>query len=282
MAAMDFTVGKAILLFVGAGCAVSPARCTLAAARPDFELKSVPGILKFQSEKAWASEIVDGRYRLFNNVWNSKAIAGPYRQQVFVKDDRGRPIVGWVWSVQESQAPATYPEIQAGFSPWNGAVAPNSGFPFQAGTRKLMVNFDITIAATGTYDVALQSWVVSASRPTSSTITHEIVILVANQGMPVPGSLVARATVQDHGFAVYVDKNRRDAAGKNINSWTLMTLVADKPILRGPFDMGEVIHFLLRGGYLDGKSTIANVELGTDIMRGAGSAVVRDFAVTVE
>jgi hypothetical protein len=46
--------------------------------------------------------------------------------------------------------------------------------------------------------------------------------------------------------------------------------------------MGEVIHFLLRGGYLDGKSTIANVELGTDIMRGAGSAVVRDFAVTVE
>jgi len=282
MAAMDFTVGKAMLLFVCAGCAVSPAQCAFGAAPPDFDLKGVPGTLKFQSEKAWAAETVDGGYRLFNNVWNSKAIAGPYRQQVFLKDDHGKPTIGWVWTVQDSQAPATYPEIQAGFSPWNGAVAPDSGFPFQAGTKKLIVNFDITVTATGAYDVALQSWVVSAQRPSSSTITHELVILIANQDMPVPGSRVEQATVQGHGFGVYVDKKHRDAAGKNTNTWTLITFMADKPILRGPFDVSEVIDFLLKAGYLDGKSTVANLELGTDIMRGSGTMVIRDFSVKVK
>jgi len=278
---LELSLGNVMLVVVCAGCSLSPSGCSVGGVRPDFELKSFPGTLKFQSENSWAAEMVDGRYRLHNNVWNSKAIKGPYRQLVFVKEFKGKPSFGWVWSVKDSLAPATYPEIQAGFSPWNGEVVPDSGFPFQAGTKKLVVSYDIGLTASGKYDVTLQSWIVSALPPSKKTITDEVVILLANAGMPVPGERVAQASLQGHAWSVHVDENHRDAAGNNTNTWTLITLATDKPILRGSFDVGEVIDFLLKNGYLDPHAYVADLELGTDIMRGAGNAVVRDFWVSV-
>jgi hypothetical protein len=280
--ASGLSISHATLLFLWAGCSFSPASCYFGGARPDFDLKGIPGTLKFQSENAWAAETVDGRYRLFNNVWNSKAISGPYRQKVFVKEEHDKPAFGWVWSVPDSQAPATYPEIQAGASPWNGAVVPDSGFPFQIGTKELVVSYDINLAASGNYDVTLQSWVVSALRPSKSLITHEVVIFIANERIPVAGERVAQTTLQGNAFSVYVDKYHRDATGNNANTWTLISLLAEKPILRGPVDVGALFDFLLKSGHLDAQSYVANIELGTDIMRGSGSAVIRDFAVTVD
>jgi len=280
--ASGLSIGRTTLLFLCAGCSCSPASCSFGSVRPDFDLKGVPGTLKFQSENAWAAETVDGRYRLFNNVWNSKAISGPYRQKVFVKEEHGKPAFGWVWSVPDSQAPATYPEILAGSSPWNGSVVSDSGFPFQAGTKRLLVNYDISLAASGKYDVTLQSWVVSALRPSKSVITHEVVIFIANESIPVDGERVAQTTLQGNAFSIYVDKNHRDATGNNTNTWTLISLVAEKPILRGPVEVSTAFDYLLKNGHLDAQSYIANLELGTDIMRGSGSAVIRDFAVTVD
>jgi hypothetical protein len=158
---------------------------------------------------------------------------------------------------------------------------PDSGFPFQAGTKKLVVSYDFGLAASGKYDVALQFWIVSALPPTKNAITHEVVMLLANEGMPVSGQRVAQASLQGNAWSVHVDKNHRDAAGSNTNTWTLITLASEKPILRGPFDVSEVIGFLLKNGYLDASGYVANLELGTEIMRGTGNAVVRDFAVTV-
>jgi hypothetical protein len=98
----------------------------------------------------------------------------------------------------------------------------------------------------------------------------------------VAGERVAQTTLQGNTFAVYVDKNHRDVTGNNTNTWTLISLLAEKPILRGPVDVGAIIDFLLKNGHLDAQSYIANLELGTDIMRGSGSTVIRDFAVTVD
>jgi len=249
--------------------------------RPDFELKGFPGTLKFQAENSGAAELVDGRYRLFNNEWNSKAIVGPYRQLVFIKEENGKSLFGWVWKVQNGEASATYPEIQAGFSPWNGEVVPDSGFPFRVGTKKLVVSYDFNLAASGKYDVALESWIVSALPPSKNTITHEVVMLLANEGMPVAGERVAQTSMQGNAWSVYVDKSHRDAAGNYTNTWALISLVAEKPILRGPLDVSEVLDYLVKNGHLDGQAYVANLELGTNIMRGTGNAVVRDFAISV-
>jgi hypothetical protein len=66
--------GGTLILLLGAGC-------SLGGVRADFELKNVPGTLAFESEADWASALVDGRYRLLNNVWNKRATSGRYRQK---------------------------------------------------------------------------------------------------------------------------------------------------------------------------------------------------------
>jgi hypothetical protein len=59
-------------------------------------------------------------------------------------------------------------------------------------------------------------------------------------------------------------------------------LLAEKTILHGPLDIGQIIDFLLKKGYLSARLFIANLELGDEVMRGSGTTVIRNFAVTVE
>ena len=258
------------------------AACSTGGGRADFDLKQVPGSTVFESEKDFASTVVNGRYRLFNNVWNKGATTGRYRQKIFVNDDNGKTIFGWAWKWRDSSGVATYPEIQVGQSPWVGEAAPDSGFPFQLGTKKLIVSYDIALAATGSYNLAFEFWAVSAVPASKDTITHEIMIWIAGERLGAAGSEVGKTTIQGNTFAINLNKNHGDASGANANTWTIISLLADKPILHGPLDISQIIDFLLKNGYLESRLFIANLELGDEVQRGSGTTVIRNYAVTVE
>ena len=205
----------------------------------------------FASEQNYASTLVGGRYRLFNNAWNKGATSGRYRQNIFVSDDRGQPVFGWVWKWRDSSGVATYPEVQAGVSPWNGEAAPDSGFPFLAGSKKLVVDYDIDLQASGSYNLAFEFWAVSGEPVSKETITHEVMIWVASGGRPAAaGSEVAKPHIGGHGFSVDVQKNHGDSSGAHSNTWTIITLIADQPILHGPLDIGAVGDYLVESGLL--------------------------------
>jgi hypothetical protein len=59
-------------------------------------------------------------------------------------------------------------------------------------------------------------------------------------------------------------------------------LLADKPILHGPLDIGAIIDYLIKNRLLDQRLLIANLELGDEVQRGSGMTVIRNFAVTVD
>ena len=150
----------------------------------------------YESEKNFASTTVDDRYRIFNNGWNAKANTGPFRQKVFVKESNGKPIFGWAWKWWGGGTDvASYPEIQVGHSPWAGEVAPNSGFPFRVGSKKLVVDYDVSMRASGSYDLAFEFWAVSSPPVTKSGITHEVMIWLDENRLGPAGSLVATATI---------------------------------------------------------------------------------------
>ena len=258
------------------------AACSTGGGRADFDLKQVPGTNVFESEKDFASTVVNGRYRLLNNVWNKGATTGRYRQKIFVNDDNGKTILGWAWKWRDSSGVATYPEIQVGQSPWNGEAGPDSGFPFRAGTKKLVVNYDIGLEATGSYNLAFEFWAVSAVPPSKDTITHEVMIWIAGERLGAAGSEVGKATIGGNTFAINLNKNHGDASGANQNTWAIISLLAEKPILHGPLDIGLIIDYLLKNGYLDSRLFIANLELGDEVQRGSGTTVIRNYAVTVE
>jgi hypothetical protein len=225
---------------------------------------------------------VNGRYRLLNNVWNKGATSGRYRQKIFVNDDGGKAVFGWVWKWRDSSGVATYPEVQTGVSPWNGEAGPDSGFPFQAGTKKLLVNYDIDLQASGAYNLAFEFWVVSRLPISKDVITHEVMIWVASDNLASAGSEVAQATIGGHTFSVNLQKNHGDDSGQNQNTWTIISLLADKPILHGPLDVGAIIDFLIAKGLLDKRFLIANLELGDEVRRGSGMTLIRNYSVTVE
>jgi hypothetical protein len=96
------------------------------------------------------------------------------------------------------------------------------------------------------------------------------------------GSQVGKATIQGNDFTICMRKNHGDASGANENTWTIISLLAEKPVLHGPLDVGQIVDYLLKQKYLGAHLFIANLELGDEVMRGSGSAIVRNFSVTVE
>jgi len=256
--------------------------CSTGGGRADFELKQVPGSVVFASEQDFAWTTIDNRYRLFNNSWNKGASTGRHRQKIFVNDDNGKTVFGWAWKWRDSSGVATYPEVLVGASPWHGEVAPDSGFPFLAGTKQLVVDYDITLAASGSYNLAFEFWVVTGLPPRKDTISHEVMIWIAGEFLGAAGSEVAKLPMQGKTFSVNLKKNHGDASGQNQNTWTIITLIAEKPMLRGPLDVGQIIAWLLKHGYLTEKHYIANLELGNEVQRGTGTTIVRNYAVKVE
>jgi len=256
--------------------------CSTTGSRADFDLKRVPGTTVFESEQDFSSTVVNGRYRLFNNTWNKGATTGRHRQKIFVKDDAGQTVFGWVWRWKDSSAVATYPEVQAGYSPWNGEAAPDSGFPFLAGSKKIVVDYDVALEATGSYNLAFELWVVSRLPPSKETITHEVMIWIAGERLGAAGSEVGKTTLQGTTYSVNRRENHGDASGANPNTWTILSLLAEKPILHGPLDVGQIIDYLLAQGLIPPNHYIANFELGNEVQRGAGTTVIRNYNVRLE
>lgn len=269
----------------GLGCVVWAALCTgcfLGASKTDFDLKTVTGTTVFESEKDWAQIIVDGRYRLFNNVWNKGATSGRYRQKIFLKAENGKSVFGWIWKWRESNTVVSYPEILAGYSPWQGEIIPDSGFPFQVGTKKLVAQYDVTLDAIGSYNLAFEFWTVSSLPPSKTTITHEVMIWIAGERLGAAGAMVGKATIDGNQYSVFYKKNHGDASGQNANTWSIISLLAEKPILHGPLDISQIIDYLLKSQLLDPKGYVSGLELGNEIMRGSGMTVVRNYSVACE
>jgi hypothetical protein len=261
----------AALAWLSVGCATR-----------DFSLAGIPGKTEFASDADWAAATFGGKYRIFNNPWNKNASSGPYHQKVFLKNDNGKPVFGWIWKWRDSTNVATYPEVLVGHSPWQGEIAPNSGFPFPVGRKRLVVDYDVTMDASGAYNLAFEFWTVSALPVVKDRITHEVMIWIASDHMSPAGSRIAMATIDGKEFAIYHNPHHGDASGGASNKWGIVSLVAVDPQLKGPLDLGAVISYLQNLGLLSPSEFVVDLELGNEVMRGSGTTVVRNYDVRVE
>jgi cellulose 1,4-beta-cellobiosidase len=269
-----FAFIAAVLLASGSGCFKSM--------RADFDLSNTEGTVLFESEKNFAATVVGDRYRIFNNVWNKGATTGPYRQKIFVKELQGKPIFGWVWKWWPGTGVLTYPEVQVGQSPWVGEVAAGSEFPFRVGSKKLVVDYDVSMHASGSYNLAFEFWTVSSPPATKGGITHEVMIWIAEDRLGPAGSLISTADIAGHKFRIFMENGHGDSSGANSNTWTIISLVADTPILHGPLDVGAIIGYLVQNRLLDSNVYVAGLELGNEVASGSGKTEIRNYAVHVE
>jgi len=250
--------------------------------KADFDLVSVPGKSVFESEEDFSFAILGGRYKIFSNPWNKGATTGRYRQKIFIKEDNGQPVFGWIWKWRESSGVATYPEVLVGHSPWQGETAPDSGFPFQIGTKKLVVDYDITMSASGAYNLAFEFWTVSSLPVNKDGISSEVMIWVAGEQLGAAGNVVGKVTLSGNTFTIFQNKSHGDASGTHSNKWAIVSLLAERPLLKARLDIGEIIDFLAKNSYLSPGDYVSDLELGNEVMRGAGTTVVRKLDVLVQ
>ena len=64
--------------------------------------------------------------------------------------------------------------------------------------------------------------------------------------------------------------------------WTLLTLLADRDVLTGPLDLGGLLGALRKRALVSNELWVANVDFGTELVSGAGSAHIKDYDITLD
>ncbi len=224
-----------------------------------------------------------------DNRWNEvHASAGTHSQRVFVEDLDGRKAFGWQWRWPTSVDVVTYPELICGTKPWdlgNGAWSMGGALPFQPKTHALAVNYHLASESTGTHNLVFSLWAVNDPGAPLASLADEIMVWIDDVGMTPAGS--RQGTVQSGGttFDIWVNPAQHDNSGGTTATWVYAAFLARPPRVTGPLDFTPLLDWLRdhdvpgsRGQrILPDGAWIGSVELGTEIVGGAGVVEVTGF-----
>lgn len=227
--------------------------------------------------------------QMLNNVWNGSA-AGTYAwsQCLVRRRVNGSTQYGWTWDWPDrgNTGPVfAYPEIGVGSSPWTNGPQGDSRFPVQVSTVKSMVvSYDIeTTNVTGSRNLAAETWITSTgTRPASSSITTEFMIwseTVPSTRTP-SGTKRADVTIDNQAWEVWADDSGTFGAG-GYCCWTYVAYRAKNSTPTITYDLKKLIDDAIGRGYVNQNHYITDLELGNEIMGGAGTTWIKDFSVTV-
>ena len=225
---------------------------------------------------------------LYNNVWNKRAARGFPSVQCLEKDPATGD-VGWSWRwPHKDDAIFAYPQIKIGASPW--APEPNARpeFPLKAAELKaLMVSHELAISGNSEHNIATSMWLTNTGAigktPNPTAIIAELMIwsyASANHMNPA-GKHFDDFSAGGQQWEVWGQQQWRDPSGVNNNKWTNLTFRAKQPSYTASFDALQFVRYGIDKKLLPADAYIADVEVGTEIMRGAGLAWVRQFEVKV-
>lgn len=270
-------VGAAALLFFGGRAIYS--------LRPLGPMPEPGGQVRKRSAQDWG-RIIDPHSGcvLVNNVWNKAAAGSGFEQEIFQADDGSEAsVLGWRWRAPWQIIPrvVSQPQVVCGDKPWDEPLGLAREFPFRAGSKKVVVDFDARLRAMGTYNMAFTMWAVSSREGGRKQISHEIMIWTANGGQSAAGKGAGEVEINHAPFEFYIDANHGDASGSHTQSWSYLAFVSRKPILNGPLDLSAFLDHLLGMGLLTESHWVTSVEFGNEVCQGTGLVELRRFAVRV-
>ncbi|MCG8588609.1 MAG: hypothetical protein MJE66_04895 [Proteobacteria bacterium] len=222
------------------------------------------------------AELRRGPLLLFNNVWN-KGSLDDYEQCIALGEDAFH----WRWRWPGGDLmPEAYPEIVFGHHPWR-TDSTTEALPRKLGDAgPLEVEYAVRLAGGGRHNLAFQLWLVDALPPTPAGARAEVMVWVANHGMTPAGEKTSVLAHADARYDLY--EAQREHLDRGVpRSWKLVTLVSQRPQLEARLELGALLQQLVERGHLDEALWVANVDLGTEVVSGSGSADVTAYRVTV-
>lgn len=241
-----------------------------------------------KSCELWA-EISKGEYLLTNNVWGAKnqkgfeqCISFDMSQMNKPNDSNSitQPTFAWQWKwLGENDHVLAYPSLLFGHKPWN-ETSTTKALPLKIETiDKITVEYDITQMGTGSHNVLLESWVTSSKKPNPATRTAEIAIHLSQQNWPeMPGKLIKTVSIDGELYDFYVDPAIE--VPEDDLRWPYLGFVyKGHRVTHGKLDLSAFVHFLMAENYVNPEHYLVSVELGSELIKGEGEAIVKKFSV---
>ncbi len=228
---------------------------------------------------------------LYNNVWNKHADqSGTGTQCLETREINGTRQYGWSWSWPAGKRTVYgYPQIKAGSSPWAPEPSADARFPAQISQlNTLRLSYDLEIMTNATHNVATTMWLIKEplqrDKPNPSFIAAEVMVWTySTKGHFDPaGKRVTNIQFGGGTWEVWVDKNWRDVSGLNENRWAYITFRSTQQLMSAQIDLLHLLKYAAEQNLITTDLYVADIELGNEVMSGAGLTWVKSFNVTLE
>lgn len=221
---------------------------------------------------------------VLNNVWNP----GPLVYETdYLIDSVFDPLdltsgVSFTWSFpHKTEAHPTiiaYPEVIFGPAPMGGGGKPSDVggmFPLRVDAiDELTARYDVSYEGnTGGFNVAFDIWLTDKPNGGSDSVTNEVMVWLHAGGVVPSGSVVGQYQEGDDSASIYMSKG---------GSWTYTAVVFDEDRPEGSISITGILETLVELGIVAPSEYLASVELGAEIVAGAGRLTISDLTLEAE
>ena len=256
--------------------ASAPASAPTAFAHPADET------LRFHMQCEEAVTAASGSYEVENNVWGKGALTD-WSQCVGATNSTRRGLAArWTrdWKSQDNQVKA-FPEVVFGHKPGT-ARSTTPLLPRKLGEmRHVVMDYDISTQRNGTGNLSVDIWLTDTPNPTTFAvppITHEVMIWLETFG-PMYAGGEQIDTVSIHGIPYRVYVGEKFGLG-----WRYIAFKPENTPMQpvAQIDLMPYLLYLQTKGLLTPESHVANINLGNEIISGAGTTQVNHLDIDVE
>jgi len=219
---------------------------------------------------------------VYNNNWGSTGLT--YGTQ-YTMDSAYNPAdlsnhtsFNWSYPVTTQYLPPilAYPEIGFGPSPTSGglkATDMTDVFPVKVGElTSFTADYDVALKGNADgCDVSFDMWLTSTPGGDTSKITNEVMVWLHKGDVTPYGSLVGTFTMEGVSASVYVSHG----------AWTYTAVIFDTDHMVGQLDVAGLLHHLQDMGIVSSNEYFASLELGAEVVSGAGNLTVNNLDLNV-
>ncbi|HKE95527.1 MAG TPA: hypothetical protein VKB34_14535, partial [Povalibacter sp.] len=173
-----------------------------------------------------------------------------------------------------------------GWKPWNGGTSSHQDLPVRIdalGTLRL--SYAMQTRATGKYSLATTLWLTRTGtvneQPNPRDISTDLTIWMDGFSFPPFGSQVDRATIDDVEFEIWLarDLNAGTADGPR---WNYVAYRSTHAYPSASLNLHKVLQHAIAHGFVSATDYVSDVEIGNEIMSGAGETWVKTLALEIE
>lgn len=272
------------LLFLPTGTVAS----RLARARTRFldisSNLSMDGPSPSVAETGGVKSLIVGSQRYDTNPWGRDKTRSSFDQQLVQRQSGGRDQVGWHWCWPGFVASGfAYPGVLCGWKPWAGGRPSDQRFPVRVVDAKdLVIDYCVDVRAVGSFNLTFCAWICKSGgwsfAPDVSAMTTEVMVCPDYYSGCVPGGrFVSELHVDGENYEIWHEVGHGKEEKGDDRGWNMLTLRGVGGRKSGALALGALLFELARRGLVESDEYLTSVELGNEVMGGAGTTFVERY-----